>query len=143
MTFVIWGAYHGVLLTIERLLKTIGGWSPQGVFGAGLTIVLVTIGWVPFRATSVAEALDFAGSMFGLRSPDVVFYPLSYYLAPANLTYLILGLLVALFPIEQLTLRVGEEGAAAMRYAGALMTFAVAVIMLSANSFRPFIYFQF
>jgi alginate O-acetyltransferase complex protein AlgI len=63
-TFVLWGAYHGLLLVVHRLLKPLlGKIQPHGSFGVGLWSIarsvvlfhLVVLGWLPFRAHSLAE----------------------------------------------------------------------------------------
>lgn len=59
-TFVAWGAYHGICLCAERLLG-IGrsGDRPHGAayaFRVGLTFVVVSLGWVLFRAPGFAAA---------------------------------------------------------------------------------------
>ena len=63
-TFVIWGLWHGLLLSLERLI----GWKPtskaQVWLGRLLTFHLVGLGWVFFRATSLAEAIYFLQGMF-------------------------------------------------------------------------------
>ncbi len=66
-TFVVWGLYHGILLSAERL---IGGKAPSW-FGAWVTIpktiftfLLVQIGWVFFRAASLRSAVFVLGQMF-------------------------------------------------------------------------------
>jgi alginate O-acetyltransferase complex protein AlgI len=140
LTFVIWGLYHGALLTIERILRNVFGWAPKGISGIVATVLLVTIGWVPFRATSVHAALAFLASMFVMRSPNVVYYPLGSYVNAESLTYFALGALVAFFPIERLrSLDSGEPGLRMVRWGGALVCLLLSIVMLSANSFRPFI----
>jgi D-alanyl-lipoteichoic acid acyltransferase DltB (MBOAT superfamily) len=58
-TFVIWGAYHGLLLVIERMAKSAGITLPRLLQPVGwlATLALVTAGWVFFRAESVTAAL--------------------------------------------------------------------------------------
>ena len=107
LTFIVWGIYHGLLLTIERLIKTWLGWTPKGVPGIIIAGVLVTIGWVPFRAATVGDAGDFLAAMFNMHAPSVIYYPLSYYATPVNLTYLALwdgGCLVSDYRLRELVL---------------------------------------
>jgi alginate O-acetyltransferase complex protein AlgI len=91
--FVIWGAWHGMLLaTFHKLKKwglvpsndsSLGFW-----FNRQITFLLVVIGWVFFRAadihtksysyTSILPAIDVLGQMTGLRGispPPDVDYP--------------------------------------------------------------------
>ncbi len=63
-TFIIWGAYHGLFLIMERLFllnvyKKIGK-----LFSTALTFLFVLIGWVFFRADSFSQAILFIKKMF-------------------------------------------------------------------------------
>ncbi|MCB9906508.1 MAG: MBOAT family protein [Planctomycetes bacterium] len=66
-TFLIWGAYQGFWLVVERLSGK-SSWyafTPKAVQMA-LTFVLVIFGWVFFRAENLSHALEYFDSMFGL-----------------------------------------------------------------------------
>jgi len=144
LTFVVWGAWHGFLLAGERMLHSFVGWQPKGSLGTGATLLLVMIGWVPFRAATVPDALSFLASTFGLTTPTFVYYPLSYYATPANLTYVALGIGIAFIPFERVrALPVGEMSSKTLRFTGAFAILMLSIVTLSTNSFRPFIYFQF
>ena len=53
-TFMLWGAYHGALLALERMNGKRGfGWRLPRVFQVGLTFVLVMFGWVLFRSPTM------------------------------------------------------------------------------------------
>jgi len=67
-TFVVWGAFHGGLLVAERILKPLRMWVHEkcegkwwsfvyDIFRVVKTFSLVCIGWVFFRANSMADAL--------------------------------------------------------------------------------------
>ncbi|HEU5478832.1 MAG TPA: MBOAT family O-acyltransferase, partial [Candidatus Tumulicola sp.] len=61
-TFVAWGAYHGVLLSIERILG-IGRpedrpSGPRYVARVAVTFVVVSLGWVLFRAPGFGAAAE-------------------------------------------------------------------------------------
>ncbi|MCH2232352.1 MAG: MBOAT family protein [Crocinitomicaceae bacterium] len=65
-TFLIWGAFHGVLLIIEILFKAR---KPPQKFGSRvlrvfLTFVLVCFGWIFFRANSLSDAIYIYQNMF-------------------------------------------------------------------------------
>ena len=63
--FVIWGGYHGLLLAFERLLW--GKEDRQGLIRipqTALTFVLVCVGWVFFRAKTLAAATYVISQMF-------------------------------------------------------------------------------
>jgi alginate O-acetyltransferase complex protein AlgI len=61
--FVIWGCYHGVLLVGHRLLQQLQrrlDWDPSPALWTPLswavTIALISLGWIFFRASSPAKA---------------------------------------------------------------------------------------
>ncbi len=54
-TFVLWGGYHGALLAGERALG-MGSAASQSILRAAPTFLLVTLGWVLFRAPDAATA---------------------------------------------------------------------------------------
>jgi alginate O-acetyltransferase complex protein AlgI len=74
-TFVVWGAYHGLLLVGYWALRA--RWEPgqrltspfaRGALMVGGIVVtgaLVCIGWVFFRAPNLEQALAMIGAMFG------------------------------------------------------------------------------
>lgn len=67
--FVIWGGYHGALLSVERLMRgdraaaeDRSWWYPAKALA---TFALVLIGWVFFRAKDLPESLYIIHQMFG------------------------------------------------------------------------------
>jgi alginate O-acetyltransferase complex protein AlgI len=62
-TFVLWGAYHGLLLMAYRASSKSWDQLPRPVRAAG-TFVAVVVGWVLFRSTSVEMAGVLLGRMF-------------------------------------------------------------------------------
>ena len=67
-TFVLWGAYHGALLVMHhglraRKVKWHGGWP--GRIG---TLLLVTLGWVLFRAQTFHIAATVYRELFALQT---------------------------------------------------------------------------
>jgi D-alanyl-lipoteichoic acid acyltransferase DltB (MBOAT superfamily) len=66
-TFAAWGAWHGLLLALDRLL----GWKPhtrwQQAVSAGVTFHLVGLGWVLFGSESPAAAGRFLAGLFSLN----------------------------------------------------------------------------
>jgi hypothetical protein len=66
-----------------------------------------------------------------------------YYLTGNNITYLIFGIIVALWP-ERTNLSGGSSAIwTALRPAAAVILTVLAVISQAPQSFNPFIYFQF
>ena len=79
-TFVVWGGVHGILLSVTHLVnQTFIGRLPLlkspwvRALGIGLTFLLVTLTWVPFRATSLGEASRMMGFLFPHDFSPLVF----------------------------------------------------------------------
>jgi D-alanyl-lipoteichoic acid acyltransferase DltB (MBOAT superfamily) len=92
LLFLLWGCYHGVLLVIHRQIQQMrrkAGWDAWPVLGNLLswfaTITLVSLGWILFRATSLAQAQRMFSS---------VVTPASYFahVLSASLYWLVLAL---------------------------------------------------
>ena len=138
-TFLFWGAWHGGLMALERacgikekqsLLPALIAWP--------LTMILVMIGWVVFRAPSIADALSFYAGMIGRNG--VAQSPETWVLTQTSeLLFLALGLALILprpkFPKLALP-HLASNVASCI-----LLT--ISFIMMQARSDSPFLYFQF
>jgi len=147
--FVLWGVWHGTLLGVERRLgEARGGKAPS--WGALPTLGLVMVGWVLFRAKDLPSAAAVLGALGGpaLGAAGWGFSPLiAWQLKGWSLTVLALSIPLIF-------------GGAAWRRAWAhaqaperlrlerwqlafIPAFVLAVLRLSAQSYTPFLYFQF
>jgi len=70
-TFVAWGIYHGTFLFVERLLgrKTIYSSLPKPM-QVCVTFLLITVGWVFFRAATITDAWRLLTVMFIASPPQ-------------------------------------------------------------------------
>jgi alginate O-acetyltransferase complex protein AlgI len=70
-TFLLWGAFHGLLYLIlhikEDFFKTALNTPITKYLGVILTFILVNIGWVFFRSSSVAESFNILEVMFSFK----------------------------------------------------------------------------
>ncbi len=80
-TFVLWGALHGVYLTInhlwcevfpERLTRWVPSWLAN-LTGAALTFIAVVSAWVLFRSNNLADALVILKAMYGVEARPITF----------------------------------------------------------------------
>lgn len=143
-TFVLWGLYHGFWLVAERMYAIYVRPLRIGPLAWVRTFLIVTIGWVFFRATSIEQALHFLTTMSGLSSATIVYYDLPTFLVPRNVFILLCCFGFAVYPLERVSMRLdGSKPMVAAKMAGACAIFVYAVALLQANSFNPFIYFRF
>ncbi len=92
--FAIWGIFHGVMLVLER--GRLGRWidaAPRSVSSA-YTILVVMVGWVFFRAETLAGATAYLKAMFfqghGRTPPQLVAA-----MDPVAMTTLVAGIVLA------------------------------------------------
>ena len=145
-TFVFWGLYHGILLVIERILKLNFKFVPSGVLGHLVTLVLIMVGWVFFRADTLGHALAYLSVMFGLRGPanTFTFFGPEFYLQSNIIFFLVLSAVFAVIPVERM--RYVSSDALPITFIKACMAFFLLMYsasVLSTSAFNPFIYFRF
>lgn len=145
--FVIWGAYHGVFLIVERLflgkiLKKIG-MLPSLLY----TFLVVMVGWVFFRIEHLSSALQYLKKMFSFD-----FKPMTETVSP-QFTF-IFGVAIVFSFIGLLKIAKGWEAKIyfnenpSLKWYYALLSVSLILFVLSLSSiasegFNPFIYFRF
>lgn len=143
-TFVVWGLMYFVLLTMEKLT---GLDKKQGktlnVFKWIYTILFVVLGWVIFRSNSLASALVYIKSMFGLSGnvfTDDIFT--GYFLQ--NVVLLIIGIMVCTPLLRLVKEKTKTNYITEIIYIVFMVTlFIICVSSLVSSSYNPFIYFNF
>ncbi|PID40441.1 MAG: membrane-bound O-acyltransferase family protein, partial [Proteobacteria bacterium] len=71
-TFLVWGAYHGLFLVIERLFGLrLCDTSQAHLFRRLTTLIVVICGWVIFRSNDLVQAGGFYSAMFTLSNHAV------------------------------------------------------------------------
>ena len=143
LTFIVWGAWHGGILAIERYLKG----SKRAPMSTWITIpgtfLLVMIGWVFFRSADMGEATRVLMGMAGVNG-----FALSDALA-----FQISGLEIsALIGAAIVTIAGGWWAEQQLKPTQPRVTwgiyiipalFVISVMRMMAQSYSPFLYFQF
>lgn len=141
-TFVVWGAIHGGMLALERLMgrDSLYARLPSGL-RVGITFVIVLIAWVFFRAENLEMAMRYLGAMFGAggdaESAGVL---TAFIMRPANWFYFgLCAVWTWCLP------RTGDFliRLTAWKVALGLGLLVVGVMAMVTQGFNPFIYFQF
>jgi D-alanyl-lipoteichoic acid acyltransferase DltB (MBOAT superfamily) len=66
-TFLFWGLYHATLIVAYRASESVRMGLPlivRNIGGWGISVVLIMLGWVPFRSNSLENTLDMFGLFF-------------------------------------------------------------------------------
>jgi alginate O-acetyltransferase complex protein AlgI len=140
--FVVWGAFHGALLAVERAvgIERLYGWMPKPLRVAN-TFALVLVSWVFFRAADLPAAVDYLGRMFGV-GPSAATAPLvgGLLLSPYLLLCFALAAVVV-WAAPQSWYWTRDLGP--WKVAAVLSLLVVAVGALSTQDYNPFIYYIF
>ncbi|MCK9201424.1 MAG: MBOAT family protein [Gallionella sp.] len=158
-TFVLWGALHGVYLTLNHLWReTISGrflnWVPAwlgNLAGGVLTFVAVVAAWVVFRAENMAQALVILKAMFGIAarpiSLDAVLHGNLLMLVDMSGSKLMRMLIPALAWIWLLPnsthIRFVRKSAALALLQAGIVIWMLYLVIDQFGSYSPFLYFQF
>ena len=149
-TFIIWGALHGCVIIIEKLLH-LPQKLPERRLAGGLyrafTLLAVILGFVLFRADTLHSAASYIGAMFGaggvFADSTFVFYFKEYAVTLAA------AILCATPVFRHLRERISAKGEGAAlacscaEYGVQLILLAVCVSFLVIGAYNPFIYFNF
>jgi alginate O-acetyltransferase complex protein AlgI len=141
-TFVAWGAYHGFLLALERFRGKRSAYErwPRSVRVA-ITFVLVLFSWVLFRSANLHEALSYLGAMFGQGRSTAggLLVPALLYTQETVLV-MVIGAVVVAWPVQ------AHDWSREVTWSKAILVhplFCLALAAMFAQSFNPFLYFQF
>jgi alginate O-acetyltransferase complex protein AlgI len=141
-TFIVWGAWHGFWLVTERALGRKPFYATLPASARMLvTLFLITIGWVIFRAETLAEAWRLLAVMFmptaaqgGSTLLSAIIYTRGHLLLMSVCAVLVFQ------PVQ------GFDWTRRLDWSRVLVPaslFALSLMTLFAQSFRSFLYFQF
>ena len=143
--FVIWGAYHGCFLVIERLF--LGKWLAKiGKAAVIYSFPVVMIGWVFFRMEHFHASISFLSRMFswhadtGAWMPDRELYII-----------LVVASFFSFFTLPTFGLRIQQkvfysEYPLSRHFVlafAALLLMILSAAYITTSTFNPFIYFRF
>lgn len=152
-TFVLWGAWHGGIMAAERAMGSKKEAPYPRFIALPLTLLFVLIGWVLFRAHSVSAAFDMYAGMIGLNGMGLA-DDLTWQITNFQILTLVLAYIIIFMPLLGRRNGIpkpaaGPEGAtwafglSPARQIVIAALFTLAVCKLIAQSFSPFLYFQF
>ncbi len=153
-TFILWGLWHGLFLLLEEYVPFIKK-IPKFILRI-YTLLVVCIGFVMFRADTLAQGVYvirqmFAGTNFTAESISFTYQQLT----PFFVVMFIVGVLAAA-PLHPLANRIraaanvpGGAGTKKQRLlegclcVASLLVLCWCMLRLSGNTYNPFIYFRF
>ncbi len=144
--FLIWGLIHGAFLVLER--------SPLGRFIQALprplshlyTLLGVLLAWVFFRSPNLIYATFFLKTLVGMTHPWLYAQPFTYHVDGYAWLVTGLGLLSCLpwlRPLCATFARHQPTSFALLRLATVSLLLALSLLVISAETYSPFLYFRF
>jgi len=141
--FVLWGIYNGFFLTLDRMfllrmLERMGAF-----FATAVTLLIVMLGWVIFRSTSIGQIAGYVTALSGMQPVGARIE------IPGDVPFIVMvGVILSLLPATPLyaPLRRAYERSAALHAAAALalvLLFGLSLARAFSVPFMPFIYFRF
>ena len=141
--FVLWGAYNGLFLTLDRLFLREALARCGATIATAATLFIVMIGWAIFRSDSPAHLMTFTSALFGMNhvtdSAEI----------PAEVPFaLVFGALISLLPATSLypaLIRAYEKHVALRAVTAGILAliYVLAIARAVTVPFQPFIYFRF
>ena len=141
-TFLLWGIWHGIFSLLESAnIIPAKKLAKHPVLGHIYTLLVVLIGFVMFRATSVGQGFSFLAAMFtgftGTAATTVALHQID---TAEAVVMLVLGCLLCLpLPAKLTQSQLWQK----LSYAGSVLLLALSIIALAAGGFAPSIYAGF
>jgi alginate O-acetyltransferase complex protein AlgI len=158
--FITWGAYYGIFLCLEKAFSTslILRVSIPDVVKQAMTLLIVMIGWVFFRAEDLSYAITYLGSMFGFHpGAEASLPPWGLVFGNRALATMAIATLIAcvtipkrlqLFPTSLRaawsdTMTVHGNRAMSIQFGVTLLLILLSASAIVSSDYVPFLYFRF
>ncbi len=150
-TFLAWGLFHGLFLVIEKIT----GFHKIERFKIirwAITMVIVLIGWVIFRADNISYAVKYLATMFGFGFSGILLFDYSMLLEKASFIVMMIITFIGATPIIKNTIFKGVDAFNPQKVALPLFAFQCGILVVSLffvyvflanSSYNPFFYFRF
>ena len=143
-TFVVWGLYHGVFLMIESFLPR--GKKAPALLGHLYALLVVTVGFVLFRADTLSQGLAMIAAMFtGFSFGEEMMSTAILQLTPLFLFMTGAGVICAA-PWKEWLEKKGRKllpMVESFSYPVSIALLILCILSLSGGTYNPFIYFRF
>lgn len=145
--FVIWGAFHGFFLILDKIfllqvLNKIGGF-----FSTIITFIIVVVGWVFFRLEKFDDAINYIKKMFSFNT-EMTFENISNEFISIAILAFIFSFVTASKIGKKLETLIYYHQQPGLFWYGKMILLSLVLLVLSisaitAEGFNPFIYFRF
>ncbi|MBS6501034.1 MULTISPECIES: MBOAT family O-acyltransferase [Clostridium] len=143
--FVIWGLWHGMFMIIERVIRNENWYKKIPSFiKIFITLFIVIIGWVLFKATTLEEGLKYLSIMFGLSNFSNITFEYTYFISRKFIVLIIIGIMASTPIFKKIFNRYrGIKVFELIKTLLIILLFIISIIFMVNSTYSPFIYFQF
>jgi alginate O-acetyltransferase complex protein AlgI len=136
--YVVWGAYHGMWLVIERLLGAAPLWRGPVLLQTLITFLVVTVGLIFFRSPTMSYAMDWFEILFSFEGGFRLdhFHPK---VRDKFVVMFLMAIVLQFLPNSQEMVKKQVPGYRSMLYYA--LIFYLSLVFMASES--PFLYFQF
>ena len=147
-TFIVWGMLHGLCQMLEtyQIVPTKKKWFRP--IGHIYTLLIVIVGFVIFRADSLAQGFGVIGAMFWpTAGAAAAGSEILSCVSPLSILAFVFAIVLSTPVFRLLRQKVAETKHATAynyaAYAGSMLLFTLSVLSLVSSKYNPFIYFRF
>ena len=147
-TFVLWGVWHGGMLAAHRAWRNMGFGPLPFLLANPLLMLCIILGWVTFRAPSIAGTYGMYRGMLGLNGYGLT-DAVTWQIMPDQWWMMLIAIIVVYLPLlarRTPLFRPPEEYGAVWRTVWTMapfIGFLLSLILLYSRAAVPFLYFQF
>lgn len=144
-SFIVWGLWHGFFMIIERLIKNKMWYKKIPSFIKLVsTMLIVIVGWVLFRASSLKAALEYLAIMVGLIKFNDMTFTYQYFINKKFIFWVIIAIIGSTPIISNVSKRYKNNKLFQLISMIIIsILFIVSMIFIINSTYSPFIYFQF
>lgn len=143
--FIIWGAYHGLFLVLERMFLLKWLQKIYMPFRVLITFVIVLVGWVFFKMDAFKPAIQFIHQLFSFTVQNNVYVEAEF------VVYLCIAAFFAFFTISNTGKYIHQEffkvqtsiGSHVVLFMMSALLVFTSLCLITSLDFNPFIYFRF
>lgn len=144
-SFVLWGLWHGLFILIERFIRNKKFYiNIPNIIKHIVTMLIVILGWVLFRADNLEQAVGFIKTMFGFGTASALTFEYMYFINKKLIFWIAMAAIGSMpFIANKLKKYNGRKSFEILTTIGIAILFVISIIFVVNSTYSPFIYFQF
>lgn len=142
-TFVLWGLFHATVIGVYRLLSPMTVGFPvllKTLGGITLTLPLMMLAWIPFRATSLGDTFSMWGKIINPAAYGFLGMRENVYLVAA---IIMLGIFLNYIVKEKISPIIQRSALALVTSEALVFSLIIPLVVVYLRPINQFIYFQF